>query len=184
MHLWGRSHGSAIPILVMKQALLVIDVQYAFKPPSWLISGLHRITPLMPSIATIELHDEDTTPFERQLGWTPPGQDECLVKVDRVFVKHGYAPSAEVIQHLKAMRPDRVLVAGIQTETCCLAAGFALFDAGLTPTLITNLTVGSSLDRSGQLGIRLWKHHFRNVTTLQAVLQEYGDSASIVPPTR
>lgn len=160
----------------MKQALLVVDVQHAFKPPVWLITGLQRITPLMPSIATIELHDEEKTPFMRQLGWAPPAHDACLVEVDQVYAKHGYAPPADVIQHLMDARPDRVLVAGIQTETCCLAAGFALFDAGLTPTLITNLTVGSSLDRSGQLGIRLWKHHFGNVTTLQAILQECGSS--------
>jgi nicotinamidase-related amidase len=54
------------------------------------------------------------------------------------------------------------LVCGLQTETCCLAAGFALFDAGLQPTLITDLTEGSSLDRTGELGIRLWEHHFKH----------------------
>jgi hypothetical protein len=44
-----------------------------------------------------------------------------------------------------------------------LAAGFALFDAGLQPTLLTDLTVGSSLDRSGGLGIDLWRHHFKHL---------------------
>jgi len=44
-----------------------------------------------------------------------------------------------------------------------LAAGFALFDAGLQPTLLRWLTVGSSLDRSGELGARLWQHHFGSV---------------------
>jgi len=58
-----------------------------------------------------------------------------------------------------------VLVCGLQTETCCLAAGFALFDAGLRPTLLTDLTVGSSLDRSGGLGVRLWEHHFKHTLT-------------------
>ena len=62
-----------------------------------------------------------------------------------------------------------MLVCGIQTDTCVLAAGFALFDAGLTPTLVTDLTVGSSLDRTGRLGIELWKHHFRQVTTADQV---------------
>ena len=65
-----------------------------------------------------------------------------------------------LVDHLRGLRPDRVLVCGIQADTCVLAAGFALFDAGLNPTLLAWLTVGSSLDRSGALGARLWAHHF------------------------
>ena len=82
--------------------------------------------------------------------------DDSLVPADRVFVKHGYLPPAAAIQHLSDLHPDRVLVCGIQAETCVLAAGFALFDAGLHPTLLKWLTVGSSLDPSGELGARLW----------------------------
>jgi nicotinamidase-related amidase len=58
---------------------------------------------------------------------------------------------------------DRVLVCGTQADTCVLAAGFALFNAGLHPILLKWLTVGSSLDRSGDLGARLCEHHFRSV---------------------
>ncbi|MCQ9616501.1 cysteine hydrolase family protein [Paenalcaligenes niemegkensis] len=94
-----------------------------------------------------------------QLGWCPAVDDRSLVNADKLFVKHGYASSELTMEYLKQWNPDRVLVCGLQTETCVLAAGFALFDAGLHPTLVTDLTVGSSLDRSGQLGIKLWKHH-------------------------
>lgn len=41
-----------------------------------------------------------------------------------------------------------------------------LFDAGLQPTLITDLTVGSSLDRTGGLWVRLWEHHFKHTVKL------------------
>ena len=58
---------------------------------------------------------------------------------------------------------ERVLACGMQADTCVLAAGFALFDAGLSPTLLKWLTVGSLLDRSGELGARLWQHHFGSV---------------------
>ena len=51
------------------------------------------------------------------------------------------------------------------TAGSSLAAGFALFDAGLHPTLIPWLSIGSSLDRSGELGARLWLHHFGAVLT-------------------
>ena len=147
----------------MRQALLIIDVQPSFNPPDWLIEGVNRLIGTMPSVATVERHDEAVTPFQRQLGWAPGLDDDSLVKADVVHVKHGYAPTPATVAHLKSLSPERVLVCGIQADTCVLAAGFALFDAGLTPTLISDLTVGSSLDRSGELGARLWRHHFRHV---------------------
>ncbi|WP_097304436.1 cysteine hydrolase family protein [Pseudomonas chlororaphis] len=149
----------------MRQVLLIIDVQPSFNPPEWLVSGINALLGQLPSVATVERHDESQTPFVRQLGWQPAADDDSLVAADRIFIKHGYAPTPETIAHLRSLAPERVLVCGIQTDTCVLAAGFALFDAGLQPTLITDLTVGSSLDRSGQLGVRLWQHHFKHLTT-------------------
>ncbi|WP_392885206.1 isochorismatase family protein [Pseudomonas migulae] len=150
----------------MKQALLIVDVQPSFAPPQWLIDGIQSLIGSMPSAATVERHDESRTPFQKQLGWHPAADDESLIHADRIFIKHGYAPTAETIDYLASLQVERVLVCGLQTETCCLAAGFALFDAGLQPTLITDLTVGSSLDRSGGLGVRLWEHHFGQTVTV------------------
>ncbi|NWA04511.1 cysteine hydrolase family protein [Pseudomonas gingeri] len=151
----------------MRQALLIIDVQPSFSPPPWLVDGIMDLIGRMPSVATVERHDESITPFQRQLGWHPAPDDDSLVPADRIFIKHGYAPSPATIAYLKGLEVERVLVCGLQTETCCLAAGFALFDAGLQPTLITDLTVGSSLDRSGGLGTRLWEHHFKHTVRSQ-----------------
>ena len=147
----------------MHQVLLIIDVQPCFNPPQWLVEGINRLLGRMPSVATVERHDESRTPFARQLGWQPPVDDQSLVAADKVFIKHGYGPTTELLDYLKSLSPQRVLVCGIQTDTCVLAAGFALFDAGLQPTLLTDLTVGSSLDRSGGLGIDLWRHHFKHL---------------------
>ncbi len=36
--------------------------------------------------------------------------------------------------------------------------------------LISDLTVGSSLDRSGKLGVDLWRHHFAKVVDRAHVL--------------
>lgn len=144
----------------MRQALYIVDVQLSFKPPQRLVEDIAALALKMPSIASVERHDEKITPFERQLGWKPAKDDESLVAADRVFVKHGYLPPRDAIDYLLSLELDRVLVCGIQTDTCVLAAGFCLFDAGLSPTLLPWLTVGSSLDRSGALGVRLWKHHF------------------------
>ena len=148
-----------------KPALMIIDVQPSFSPPAWLVSGINALIGTMQSIATVERHDEDRTPFQRQLGWAPGASDDSLVPADRVFVKHGYLPPPDAIEHLLALRPGRVLVCGLQADTCVLAAGFALFDAGLHPTLLTDLVAGSSIDRSGDLGAKLWRHHFKHVAT-------------------
>ncbi|MBC3421363.1 cysteine hydrolase [Pseudomonas wayambapalatensis] len=155
----------------MRQALLIVDVQSTFSPPEWLIDGIRALAAKLPAIASVELHDEQVTPFQQQLGWHPAREDESLVEADEVFVKHGYGQTPEAIDYLKKLGVERVLVCGLQTETCVLAAGFALFDAGLNPTLVTDLTVGSSLDRSGKLGIELWTHHFRQVTTVAQVVE-------------
>jgi nicotinamidase-related amidase len=152
----------------MKQALLIIDVQPCFNPPEWQVEGISRLVPTMHSVATVERHDEAVTPFERQLGWKPAPADDPLVQTDKVFVKHGYLPPPALIGYLKSMRFERVLVCGIQADTCCLAAGFMLFDAGLHPTLLKWLTVGSSLDRSATLGAKLWKHHFGAASVLNS----------------
>jgi nicotinamidase-related amidase len=161
----------------MYQALLIVDVQTAFGPPDWLVKGIQALANQIPSVATIELHDEEVTfkPIELE----PSVSDENLVQADQLFVKHGFGPSAATMQHLKQLNPERVLVCGIQTETCVLAAGYSLFDAGLRPTLITDLTVGSSLDRSGQLGISLWKHHFRLTVSSGELAMEFSTGGPV-----
>ena len=148
---------------IMKQALLIVDVQPSFPISMEILQEIKELSALLPSVATVERHDESVTPFKRQLGWKPGKADESLVFADRVFIKHGYLPPPAAVEYLRDLHMDRILVCGTQADTCVLAAGFALFDAGLHPTLLKWLTVGSSLDRSGDLGARLWEHHFGGV---------------------
>src|ERR1700752_3766655 len=118
----------------MGQALLISDVQPSVSPPEWLVRDLGALAPPLPSVATVERHEETVTPFERQIGWKPGASDDSLVPADKVFIKHGYLPPPELIPHLSSLGVERVLVCGVQTDTCVLAAGFALFDAGLRPS--------------------------------------------------
>lgn len=74
----------------MRQVLLIIDVQPTFNPPDWLVNGINALLGQLPSVATVEHHDENHTPFIRQLGWQPAADDHSLVAADRVFIKHGY----------------------------------------------------------------------------------------------
>lgn len=145
------------------QALLVVDVQPSFDVPMAVVDGITELSRKLRTIATVERHDESVTPFERQLGWKPGANDESLIPAERTFIKHGYLPPSAAIDYLKSLGVNRVLVCGVQADTCCLAAGFTLFDAGLHPTLLKWLSVGSSLDRSATLGATLWQHHFGSV---------------------
>lgn len=149
-----------LPPTTSTQALLVVDVQPSFSVPDHIVGEIKALGRKLYTVATVERHDEAVTPFERQLGWKPGANDESLVLADRVFLKHGYLPPPTLVEHLKARGVERVLVCGVQADTCCLAAGFMLFDAGLHPTLLKWLSVGSSLDRSAGLGASLWQHHF------------------------
>src|SRR5690606_42068640 len=65
--------------------------------------GIQSLARRMPSVATLEVHDESRTPFMSQLGWRPAAADHSLVEADRVFVKHGYLPSDETMAHLKGL---------------------------------------------------------------------------------
>ena len=142
------------------QALLVVDVQASFAVPDHVVEGIRALRPRLHTVATVERHEESVTPFERQLGWRPGKDDVTLIEADATFVKHGYLPPLSLIEHLREVGVERVFVCGVQADTCCLAAGFMLFDAGLHPTLLKWLSVGSSLDRSAELGAMLWRHHF------------------------
>lgn len=146
-----------------KRALLVVNVRPSFAVPGEIVEEIQALSRRLYTVATVERHDEAVTPFERQLGWKPAADDESLVAADRLFIKHGYLPPIALVDHLKARGIERVFVCGIQADTCCLGAGFMLFDAGLHPTLLEWLSVGSSLDRSVALGASLWQHHFGSV---------------------
>ncbi|MFT0476787.1 isochorismatase family protein [Pseudomonas antarctica] len=154
----------------MRQVLLIIDVQPCFTPPAGLVDGINALLGRLPSVTTVERHDENVTLSARQRGRQPAPEDDSLIAADRTFIKHGYAPTPKTIRYLKSLAPNRVLVCGIQADTCVLAAGLALFDAGLQPTLISDLSVGSSLDRSGKLGVDAWQHHFGNVVERAQVI--------------
>lgn len=154
-----------------RQALLVVDVQASFPVPEAVVAGIAALSRRLHTVATVERHDEAVTPFARQLGWTPPVDATPLVPADRVFVKHGYLPPPALIEHFRTLAIERVVVCGVQAETCCLAAGFMLFDARLQPTLLRWLSVGSSLDRSAALGAALWRHHFGSVWDLPEALK-------------
>ncbi len=152
-----------------KQALLIVDVQPRFSPSPVLVENIKKLLPFMPSAATVQHHDEAKVPFLAQINWRANSEDACMFNADRVFIKYGYSPPPDAITYLRELQVERVLVCGLQTEACVLAAGFDLFDAGLFPTLIADLTAGGRNDPSGEIGIGLWKRHIGKVVELHTV---------------
>ena len=144
----------------MQQALLIVDVQSSFSPPIWLVEKIAQLDTSMHSIATVEHHNESVTPLW-QPAWLEAGTQRRSTYCHRPSVHKTRLYATIGTRRLcQEYRCRRVLSCGIQADTCCLAAGFMLFDAGLRPTLLKWLTIGSSLDRSAQLGTSLWRHHF------------------------
>ena len=72
----------------MKQALLIVDVQPSFPISMEILHGIRELSAILPSVATVERHDESVTPFEGQLGWKPGMADESLIPANRAFIKH------------------------------------------------------------------------------------------------
>src|SRR4051794_27613318 len=109
----------------MRQVLFVVDVQASFSPPATLINNISSLLPLMPSVATVERHDESRVPFRRQLNWAPRPDDRSLIAAVRAFTNAGCSPPPEVIDSLPALNPARVLGCCSQADTGVLPARFA-----------------------------------------------------------
>jgi hypothetical protein len=61
--IWWSAHPrqTSNPEPSMRQALLIIDVQPSFAPPQWLVDGIQTLIGTLPSVATVERHDETKT---------------------------------------------------------------------------------------------------------------------------
>jgi hypothetical protein len=92
---------------LIKQALLIVDVQPTFSLPMEILHGIRELSAILPSVATIERHDECVTPFEGQLGWKPGKANESLIPANRVFIKHRYLPPPAAVEYLRGLRMDR-----------------------------------------------------------------------------
>ncbi len=108
----------------MKKALLIVDVQPCFEPPVWLVERARLLSAALPSVATVEHHDEDIVPFQKQLGWHPAKEDQSLVEADHVVIKHGYGPTTEAIELLKSPARSEFLFAAFRLKPVCWQRDF------------------------------------------------------------
>ena len=134
----------------MGQALLVVDVQRCF---------LNKFTGHVPGriarlieggtfdpILFTRFVNAHEGPYHRFLDWHecegPPGTDLApeltpWAAPDRVFTKSGYTGiPRELADRLRAERPERIVVVGIDTDMCVLKVAMDVFDLGIEPVVL------------------------------------------------
>ncbi|MCA3244331.1 MAG: hydrolase [Alphaproteobacteria bacterium] len=126
----------------MPRCMLALDIQTYYRPGPGMVAQINQLAASMPTCATLFTHDESITPLVR-FGRTPPMDTSVLVSTGAVIPKHGYGLPAQAVEWLKRQSPDEVLVVGGHTDANLLAAGFALFDAGLKPACVPVLNFGN-----------------------------------------
>jgi nicotinamidase-related amidase len=157
---------------IMKQALLVIDVQESFRHrPYWrgdeLPSFLKNVQALIDQasaraipIAQVfhqELHEDPADPFSAASGWVRP-MPELSLRPDAIFRKHVHSAmfgmSAEGVtleEWLRGRGIEELLVTGIRTEQCCETTTRHASDLGFQVRYITDATLTFPMQtRSGR----------------------------------
>ena len=127
----------------MSRFIFAVDVQPHFKPSPALVDQITRAGDQIPLVASIFVGDEQKVSFSK-LGKTPgPAEENCLVPTNNVFPHHGYLPPKELIDFLVGQQAEEVVVVGGFHDERLLAAGAALFDASIKPSLLPMLCYGN-----------------------------------------
>lgn len=124
-------------------ALLIIDLQQGFNPTEKMIDNfLHKSKDYQTIVATQFINGNKL--FQRVLKHPIFSSQELvfadLPKKVKVFKKTGYGLPHSLIRYLKNKKITHVDIGGLETDACVLAAMFNLWDAGIQPRLLKNLT--------------------------------------------
>lgn len=111
----------------MHLSLSIIYGQLRFDPPQWLFDGIERIISCRMNVVADERHDKSMTLFEKPLECPPLSDDHGLIPADRVFIEHGYGSTFEILDYLKSLNVDRMLVCALKAEKCGLQPGLRCF---------------------------------------------------------
>lgn len=124
----------------MKKVILALDIQNAMKSPEVIVTNVNKLAAKVPTLATVLV--KSNNPDARDLDWLDweaPESDKTRVHTKYAFEHHGYGIPEVVIKTLQKNNVEEVLVTGAHTEAFLLCAGFALFDAGFTASLVAPL---------------------------------------------
>lgn len=134
--------------------LLVIDAQEGFvtKEAKKLLGRLVKKASKTENIIIIATKFINTpmSNYVRLLNWDKMQEydpaikiiDEIQSKAKLVIEKNTYG-SNELINQLKGLKPEKVFIAGADTDACVLKIAYDLFDAGFTPLVLEEYCMSS-----------------------------------------
>ena len=111
--------------------------------------------------------NNSASPFTNILKWyggTTDQEQQIIVNVPngaKIIIKDGYGVSNDVIEMFHSMGIAEMEVCGTDTDACCLAVAFNLFDNGIRPIVLSDLCASSSKDTSAHTNaLELMKRQF------------------------
>jgi len=177
----------------MDGTLLVVDVQTCFLNQ---FTGHvpERIVRLIegggfdPILFTRFVNTKDG-PYHRFLDWHecegPPGTDLApelapWATADQIFTKLGHTGlSDELTARLRAQRPERVVVVGIDTDMCVLKVAMDVFDLGIEPVVLIDCCASTAGLQAHLAGLAVLS---RNIGPEQLRDAGLGDGRLGAPP--
>jgi nicotinamidase-related amidase len=133
------------------RALMIVDVQRAFRPPPRFIERLARYSRAFPCRVFTRYINPPGSMFRKVLKQRScaPGTTDTLLLIepgpgDLVIDKSSYGLQPENIAELHRRKIRRITVCGLDTDACVLGVMFSLFDAGIECHLKEDLCWSSS----------------------------------------
>ena len=109
------------------------------------------------------------SPYTKILNWNGiKDKDEqeivCYVpKNAKILTKNCYGISYNDIKYLKDLGITEIEICGTDTDACCLAIAFNLFDNCIKPIILSNLCASSSRNKNNHLdALDIMKRQFGN----------------------
>ncbi len=160
----------------MNKALIVIDVQkYFFNPQTKPI--VKRIQKFLKNKASqyssvyfTVFKNDSSSPLSKLSGWKEcsdyPSIDVCdeikeFTNDKNLFYKNNYSAYKipEILKSLKEKNISKVYLCGFDTDCCILATAYDLFDTGIKPVILENLTASTSKERLHKPALQILKRN-------------------------
>lgn len=133
------------------RALMIVDVQAAFEPPSAFLAKLTSYAKIFPCRVFTRFVNPAGSMFRRVLKQKcclPGSRDTHLLltpsRGDLIINKSTYGLMPADIRRLKAHGIKQLTVCGLDTDACVLGVMFSLFDSGIVCHLKENMCWSSS----------------------------------------
>jgi len=128
----------------MNKVLIIIDLQVSFSPSNDLVARINEIARNYSTVIATQFVNGNEL-FQTVLQYPKLSESECklvsLPESIKVFKKTGYGLPVDLITLLKSNSVVEVDICGLETDACVLASMYNLWDAGIQPHLLKEVTV-------------------------------------------